>query len=276
MRPFDSSVEDTPDLIRWARFTLKRGPVSTAHLIARRIIGDSRPSWWSLAKTAFQGRRVVEIGGPSWQFGPKGSLPVYSEIIALDLVDYSKSVMEHPVQSGRIFRPARPKVPGRELIREATHLEGVPSSYYEGLLSSHVLEHIANPMLALNEWRRVVKKGSSMIIIVPNPEITFDRSRQITPVAHMQADFAGGTTEDDLTHVPEVLTMHDIELDPWARSRSRFVTLVSDNAASRVVHHHVFSLESLSKLVLLSGFDVIASSLLSKDDIAVMGRRPED
>jgi SAM-dependent methyltransferase len=71
------------------------------------------------------------------------------------------------------------------------------------VIASHVLEHVANPVAALVEWYRVVRPGGIVYLIVPNRLATFDRSRELTPVEHLLADFEQGTTACDATHIDD-------------------------------------------------------------------------
>lgn len=71
------------------------------------------------------------------------------------------------------------------------------------VVASHVLEHVANPIAALAEWVRVVRPGGVIYFVVPNRRATWDRTRELTPVAHLLEDFARGTTACDATHIDE-------------------------------------------------------------------------
>ena len=83
------------------------------------------------------------------------------------------------------------------------------------LLASHVLEHVANPVAALAEWYRVVRPGGIIYLVVPNRRAAWDRTRELTTVEHMLADFANDTTPLDTTHIDEFATHVDWSLfDP--------------------------------------------------------------
>lgn len=62
------------------------------------------------------------------------------------------------------------------------------------VISSHVLEHFADPIAALLEWYRVVRPDGFVYMIVPHMERTFDRGRERTTLAQLQARHAGTET----------------------------------------------------------------------------------
>jgi len=71
------------------------------------------------------------------------------------------------------------------------------------VVSSHVLEHVANPVSALKEWYRVLRPGGLIYMVVPDRRFTWDRPRALTPVEHMLEDFNRGTTASDATHIDD-------------------------------------------------------------------------
>ena len=71
------------------------------------------------------------------------------------------------------------------------------------VITSHVLEHVANPVKALAEWYRVLRPGGIIYCLVPDRRYTWDHARALTPVWHMLEDFARGTTVADGTHIDD-------------------------------------------------------------------------
>lgn len=71
--------------------------------------------------------------------------------------------------------------------------------------SSHVLEHVANPLAALREWFRVLRHGGIIYMVIPDFRKTFDHSRPLSTTEHMLADFCNNITQVDGTHIDELV-----------------------------------------------------------------------
>lgn len=99
------------------------------------------------------------------------------------------------------FQRGKPR--GRIYICGATELSEIPDHTYDIILSSHCLEHIANPIRALNEWQRALKPRGSPVIVLPNWSRTFDRTGPATPLSHMISGYEQSIGEDDLTRSEE-------------------------------------------------------------------------
>ena len=69
--------------------------------------------------------------------------------------------------------------------------------------ASHVLEHVANPLLALSEWFRVTRHGGIIYLVVPDRRLTFDRARPLTDPDHMIEDYRNRVTQSDATHIDD-------------------------------------------------------------------------
>jgi SAM-dependent methyltransferase len=130
--------------------------------------------------TLFSGHGL-EIGGPSDNFRPTGFVSVYTVANRIDNINFaSQTTWENSIVAGNTFRFDKRKEPGKQFICEATDLSIIPSSSYDFLLSSHTLEHTANPILALKEWMRVVKNGGHLLVALPDKEKCFDHRRPVT------------------------------------------------------------------------------------------------
>ncbi len=225
-----------------------------------------RPGELRTIAGAFEALAVLEIGGPSRIFGRRGLLAVYPRLRSCDLADYASATLWDA-------RPPPPPAVGRRFVAEAADL-GVADGSYEGLVASHVLEHVANPLGALREWTRVVAAGGPLLVVLPHRDRTFDHRRPITPLAHLVEDDRASVGEDDMTHLDEVLALHDLRRDPLAGDRAAFERRCRDNARNRGMHHHVFDTPAAVELVEHAGLRVDVVSARRPHHIVVLARAP--
>lgn len=219
--------------------------------------------------TRFTGNGL-EIGGPSAVFGTRGLLPVYDRIDALDNVNFSVTTLwEGQLKDGGPYVFDRRHRPGRQFIREATDLVGLPSARYDFVLSSHTLEHLANPLRALREWHRVLKADGILALVVPLGSETFDRLRPTTRFEHLISDLQRDVGEDDDTHLEEARKLHDGRRDEAILPSG---VLALPNVATRAVHHHVFDMPLLTRAVASVGYRVIASDFVRPYHLVVIAR----
>lgn len=214
---------------------------------------------FAVYRDAVAGKKGLEIGGPSGVFRARRRIPVYPIVAQLDGCNFSTSTLwEDQLSEGRTYKFSENRPPGYQYITDATDLGAIADGTYDFALSSHSLEHIANPLKALHEWSRVLKPKGSLILILPAPHETFDHRRPVTKFAHLLEDYTAGTTEEDLTHVNEIVDLHDLSRDPAAGDREQFRTRCMDNAVHRGMHHHVFDRALIEKMLGHAGFRVRA------------------
>jgi hypothetical protein len=95
----------------------------------------------------------VEIGGSSTLF--KTVLPLYEFGRGFDGVKFSTdTIWEGRIKTGENFNYHHNKR-GRQFIADAPDLSGIATGRYDFLLPSNCLEHVANPVKASVEWKRV-------------------------------------------------------------------------------------------------------------------------
>jgi SAM-dependent methyltransferase len=217
----------------------------------------------------FAGKMALEIGGPSSIFTRNRLIPIYPYLASLDACNFSARTLWSSTDEARIFGPLLK----RQFAAEATLLAGVADETHDLVLASHVLEHVANPLCALREWRRVLRPDGVMLVILPHQAATFDCRRPISTLEHLVADEAGGIAENDLTHMDEILALHDLALDPPAGTPEQFRARCLRNAEVRGMHHHVFSPELLVKVFDLLEMRVLALAVERPHHIIALAQK---
>jgi SAM-dependent methyltransferase len=219
----------------------------------------------------------LEIGGPSALFGSEGLLPVYDAAERIDNVTFANTTRwEGNVKEGTTFLFSSIKEPGTQFVQEGGDLSALPNESYDFLLSCHMLEHTANPLRALSNWKRLLKANGHLLLVLPHKDGSFDHRRPVTTLAHLVEDFEKNIGEDDDTHLREILIMHDFQRDPQQKTATAFEEWISNNDVNRGAHHHVFDI-GLSVLMLTEArFQIIDVEPVMPFHIFVLAYKPDD
>jgi len=224
-------------------FHLKnRGLSSLFYAVCRTIyewIRPPRPRCYPRYLDFVKGKEGFEVGGPSAIFSQQGVVPVYPFARRVDNCNFaSRTIWEGNIQEDE-FRYGRHKL-GRQFIREASDLYGIEDQSYDFVISSQMIQHSANPLRVLYEWLRILRDEGHLILIVPHMKMTFDHRRSRTEFEHLIDDFNHGTSEEDLSHLEEILRCHDLTRDRLAGTFEEFKKRSEQNREFRALHQHTF------------------------------------
>lgn len=249
------------------------GVAGVLSAIVRRI-RTPRARCFPVIREIVGGATGIEIGGPSPIFAWGGMIPLYPLAKRVDNVNFAHStIWEDATEEGDSFAFHPGKAPGQRIVAEGADLRVIPSAKYDFVLSSHILEHTANPLRALAEWGRLLRSGGALVLVVPHRDGTFDHRRPITTMSHLVDDFETSMGEDDLTHLPEILQLHDLSRDPGLTDVDMFRERAARNAEFRSLHHHVFDTRLAVDAVLHAGFELVAVEQLQPYHIVVFARK---
>jgi SAM-dependent methyltransferase len=251
-----------------------RGVLGVVRLAIQRTVTFESPIF-KRNRNRFADKIGFEIGGPSVAFLRTGALPAYALAARVDNVNFAARTTWESVDEGPTFRFDKSKPPGRQFVGEASDLSQIPSGTYDFVLASHLLEHTANPLRVLGEIRRILKPTGVVLVILPDPRRTFDHKRPVTALAHLLQDYERGTGEDDLTHLPEILSLHDLAKDRAApQDAAGFRDRCLNNFALRCIHHHVFDEALIRGMLDRSGFRVLEFAVRSPHDLICLAEPP--
>jgi len=220
----------------------------------------------------FSGGIGVEVGGPSDCFNSDNILPIYPVMYYLDNVNFSADTIWSKSPSDEVTFKCNENRFDHQYICDAVDLNLLPSEKYDFLISCNNLEHIANPLKAIDEWLRVIKPKALIFLVLPNQKVNFDHARNVATLAHLIDDYECNTPESDLGHLEEILRLHDLSLDPLAGTLDQFRERSMDNHENRALHHHVFDMVLLRQI-----FDHVNVKTLwthtSMSDHFIIGRK---
>jgi SAM-dependent methyltransferase len=230
------------------------GPCGLADRGLRKLRGG-RMRHFGYVRSMVEGKTGLEIGGPSMSiFGEL--VPIYHHASGVDNCNFAAETMwEKSLVEGETFVFRAGKRPGRQYICDASDLSRLSDETYDFVMSSHVIEHIANPIRALREWRRLLKPAGAAIFVVPHRDFGFDYRRPLTTVEHMIEDFERATGDDDQTHLQEMVDLVDYAM--IGGEPENLLALGRDVLNTRILHHHTFNEENFRDLLTVVGFRVL-------------------
>lgn len=190
----------------------------------------------------------IEIGGPSGGTFKR----IYNICGKLDGINHENTIWQGKVKKGDYIKGGKQYIgDGLDLPKECLLKE------YDFVLASHVLEHIANPLKALFHWKKIIKTGGYIYLILPKKELCFDHKRPITQMEVLIDKYKRNVGEDDLSSLDEILKLHDLSKDKQAGNLAQFKKRSLDNFSNRCLHHHVFDLNLLEIIAIFINMEVI-------------------
>jgi SAM-dependent methyltransferase len=179
-------------------------------------------------------KKGLEIGGPS-----DNGVGIYMFADIIDNVIFCENTLwsNHKTNEYNYYDN---KI-GKVIISDAVDIPVINNETYDFIFSSHTLEHIANPLKAIKEWLRIVKKDGYIIIIVPEKAYCFDHKRDYSKFSTLLEQYEKNVGEDDLSTLKEILINHDLIKDKPAGTFLEFTKRCLDNYNNRCMHHYVYN-----------------------------------
>lgn len=216
--------------------------------------------------------KTLEVGGPSTLFFTK--IPIYQKIKSLAVANFSNDT----VWEGKISEGFSCNYYGNnyayQYISDATTLLNIKNNTYDAILSSHCLEHVANPIKALFRWSEVLVSDGKMLLILPHKIGNFDHKRCDTTIEHLISDYEKDIGEDDMTHYDEIIKLHDLDMHPGIKiNLDDHIRICKDNFKNRNMHHHIFSQKLIFQILEFCNFEVINYSETNEDLITLCQKK---
>ncbi len=133
-----------------------------------------------------------------------------------------------------------------DIITDGETLDTVEDQSQDFVVANHFLEHCQNPLLAVENMLRVLRRNGILYMAIPDKRYSHDVDRPVTPYEHLVKDYTEGFAGSRKQHYEE-----------WVR----YVDKVTDEfeAAQRVkhlmktgysIHFHVWTQVEMIELIL--------------------------
>jgi SAM-dependent methyltransferase len=123
-------------------------------------------------------------------------LPIHTRVQYVDRLTVEQLRIHYPELSARpLVEPS--------IIDDGEKLSSIDDGSQDFVISSHVIEHMEDPIQVLSTYVRVLRPGGTVFMAVPDKRYTFDARRPVTPFDHLIADHEIGPHVSRLTHFME-------------------------------------------------------------------------
>jgi SAM-dependent methyltransferase len=132
-----------------------------------------------------------------------------------------------------------------DVIDEAETLAKFEDESLDFVVVNHVIEHVEDPVQALNTFLRVLRPGGILFITLPDARDNFDARRELTTVEHVLRDHREGPEVSRRDHYEEWAHVIEgaVEPEDVARRADEFAAAGTRN------HFHVWRLDTFLQLL---------------------------
>lgn len=151
-----------------------------------------------------------------------------------------------PVENQRMLYPELsllPLVPV-DIVDDAEDLGSLPDESQDFLIANHVIEHMQNPIAALERWLQVLRPGGVLFFAVPDKRYTFDKHRPLTSIEHVLHDYREGPDASQEAHFAEIARI--VEKTPEEEIARR---VSQARTANESPHYHVWTDSTFRELL---------------------------
>jgi SAM-dependent methyltransferase len=153
---------------------------------------------------------------------------------------YDKSGLEENSYDGQhlndIVRP--------DIVGTFEDLSGVQDDSLDFVVACHVIEHTRDPIGAIYNSYRKLRKGGTIALVIPDMTRTFDRDRERTQLSHLIDDFRAPDRERDAAHFREFysvgLPVKPAEFEQHWRQKW---------TEAYPIHYHTWTYESFKEMI---------------------------
>jgi SAM-dependent methyltransferase len=131
-----------------------------------------------------------------------------------------------------------------DVIDDGAALRTVPDESQDFVIANHILEHVQNPIAAIQRHLEVLRPGGILWLGLPDKRLTFDRARPVTPLAHIYRDYREGPEWSFHEHVREWVELVEEKTgDDLERRRAALLAEGTPN-----IHYHVWGQDDLAEM----------------------------
>jgi SAM-dependent methyltransferase len=166
----------------WLSYILRRSQRETRDMVLRRGLSDRKTTREDVALRYLRGDGI-EIGALDFPL----RLPRGAEVRYVDYLD-AAGLREAYAST---LREGRPLVTP-DIVDDGARLASLADSSLDFVVANHMLEHVEDPIAALEHQLRVLRLGGVLYLTLPDARESFDAPRKRTTTEHLLRDHRDG------------------------------------------------------------------------------------
>ena len=191
-------------------------------------------NWWErLLRPDFFSRRNIAaswLTGHGLEIGALHNplrVPRCAHVTYVDRMSRADLIREFP-------ELARRPIVDAKIIDKAETLATVSDESQDFLIANHLIEHVENPIAAIETFLRVLRPGGILYLAIPDMRSTFDVTRAETSFAHLLRDYREGPACSQTDHFDDY-ALHVLKVSDPAQRAESVAELIRANAN---IHFH--------------------------------------
>jgi SAM-dependent methyltransferase len=128
-----------------------------------------------------------------------------------------------------------------DIVDDGELLETIDDATQDFVIANHFIEHCANPILAINNMLRVLKRNGTLFIALPDKRQCFDVDRPETTFEHLMKDYIEGPDWSRKAHFEEWSRLVN-KVSEEDEVKKQVISLMEMNYS---IHYHVFTPDTM-------------------------------
>jgi len=163
-------------------------------------------------------------------------VPKSAKVQYVDRMPLSELKKQYPDLRDEKFTPI-------DIIDDGETLNKIQDSGLDFIIANHFLEHCQNPINAIKNMLRVLKKGGILFLAIPNKQFTFDKDRPPITFEHFMKDYTEGPEWSKKGHIINWVKFVDKILEPSEAERQIQKILRMDYS----IHYHTWNFPEIKE-----------------------------
>jgi SAM-dependent methyltransferase len=131
-----------------------------------------------------------------------------------------------------------------DIVAEADRMPMLGAGSQDFIIANHLLEHVADPIGALVEWYRLLRRDGTLFLALPDKRVTFDKDRPRTTLDHLIADHRDRGAASRLGHYEEYSRL--VHKKSGEAAERDLADLLARNYS---IHFHVWIADDIAELL---------------------------